>query len=291
MTEFRRRSVVLCAQLHQDGISALRETCDVETIDGVEWGRIPAGALLNADALILGEDVHLSAEHLGAAPRLQLICCVDAASSCIDLRAVMDRSIGVLPRSDCHATASAERDGALCLASKIAREFSVPRIISGAGALRLQAARLRDASLLLAWVNHPDSLANKLKTRSEISAEGHIVWLAATLQERRTRLWIMYLEQRPAGQIRLQPDDDGTIDIDIFTLPDHRGRGLGSAALELAMRDYLDAFPGSEFRARVRLENGASRALFRHLEFEPMEISQESVTLIRSGRRRKGNSK
>lgn len=145
-------------------------------------------------------------------------------------------------------------------------------------ALRLRPAGPEDADLLLGWANAPDSLAAKLKTSSPIPRDSHVAWLARRLADPATRLRIVLEGSEAVGQVRLEPRD-GALEIDVYVVPERRGRGVARAALALALAEPA---PGSVLRARVRTANAASRRLFASLGFRETAVRADHVVLERN---------
>jgi len=134
-------------------------------------------------------------------------------------------------------------------------------------AARLRPAREGDGRTLFAWVNNPDSLAAKLRTRTAIAWEDHRRWLAARLADPDTGLWIAEVGGEPAGQVRLQAGAGG-MEVDVYVAPSHRGRGLGLTLLGHAADEARRRWPGRPLLARVKPDNRASRRLFERAGYE-----------------------
>lgn len=134
----------------------------------------------------------------------------------------------------------------------------------------LRAASPADADLLLSWVNSPESLAGKLKTRAPIAAEEHGAWFGTRLADPDCRLWIAEADGKPVGQARLEWRG-GRSEIDIFIAPEFRRRGVAAAVLRLALRSLAAERPGTVAVARIRHDNPGSQALFRALGFRLAE--------------------
>jgi RimJ/RimL family protein N-acetyltransferase len=133
--------------------------------------------------------------------------------------------------------------------------------------IALRPATKGDVDLLFAWVNEPDSLANKLQTRHPIDYAAHTAWLDERLSDPGTSIWIIQAGDRPAGQVRFTTRGD-TCEIDVYVVGELRNRGIARAALMLAIGEWtsFDGRPHT-FIARVKPENLSSRGLFEAAGF------------------------
>jgi RimJ/RimL family protein N-acetyltransferase len=127
----------------------------------------------------------------------------------------------------------------------------------------LRPATAADEALLLVWANDVGTRAAGFRP-DPISAEDHRRWLADRLGSASGRLLVGMAGDVPVGQIRLDRDAGGRVEIGIAVAPEARGRGVGHellrAALDEARRD--DDLRPSGFLARIRPDNAASIALF-----------------------------
>ena len=150
----------------------------------------------------------------------------------------------------------------------------------------MRPARREDAELLYAWVNSPDSLAAKLLTDREIGWEEHLRWFGARLDDPETRIWIAELTGQPIGQLRVErrtANPSEPFDIDIFLIPEHRGRGIAAAILQEGIANASSVWPGIVLRALVRAENAASARLFRRVGFQEQPQDAKGVLTFTFG--------
>ncbi len=131
----------------------------------------------------------------------------------------------------------------------------------------LRPAGMSDARLLFGWVNDPEALARKELTGGPIPWDEHRGWLAERLDDDDTLMFIVERGETPAGQVRLQRRGNA-FEIDIFIVPDARGRGLAKMAVAAALDALEENRPGAIARARVKSDNQASIRLFESLGFE-----------------------
>ena len=131
---------------------------------------------------------------------------------------------------------------------------------------RLRAAGAADGALLFEWVNSPDSLANKERTKRPIPRAEHERWFAKRLNDPATRIWIVEADDQPIGQVRLQCKA-GVAEVDIYIATEWRGQGHARAALRDAIAHFRQNESDRPVVARVLTDNSASLALFESLGF------------------------
>lgn len=127
-----------------------------------------------------------------------------------------------------------------------------------------------DEALLLAWANDPVTRAAGFRP-APISPSDHHRWLSSRLSSASGRSFIGMSGTTPIGQVRLDRDPDGLVEIGISVAPEARGRGIGRSLLEGALdaaRHDTELAP-TAFVARIRPDNAASIALFSGAGFRP----------------------
>ena len=127
----------------------------------------------------------------------------------------------------------------------------------------IRRAGAEDADLLLAWANDPVTRAASFHP-APIDAATHAEWLGGRLRSPTTRLFIGLEDDVPVGQVRLEADADGRVEVAISVAPAARRRGHGQALLAAALdTGKADADLGARvFVARIRPDNRPSIALF-----------------------------
>jgi RimJ/RimL family protein N-acetyltransferase len=132
----------------------------------------------------------------------------------------------------------------------------------------LRRATEADRDLLLAWANDPETRASSFHSQT-IEPGEHAAWLARVLGSETDELLVGEIDGVPIGQVRLSRDELGVAEIGISVAPEARGRGLGSGLLQAAIEHgrTRSTPPVRTFRARVRIENAASRRLFEGAGF------------------------
>jgi UDP-2,4-diacetamido-2,4,6-trideoxy-beta-L-altropyranose hydrolase len=133
----------------------------------------------------------------------------------------------------------------------------------------LRSATAGDEALLLLWRNEPDAVRFSVTGRG-VTPEEHAAWLARRLGDPSTHLWIAEEHGTPVGQVRL--DVEGTTGtVSIAIAPTHRGRGMGTAALQ-AMVIETERDPGvTHLRALVHADNPASARAFELAGFNELD--------------------
>jgi RimJ/RimL family protein N-acetyltransferase len=148
--------------------------------------------------------------------------------------------------------------------------------------IELRPATTADEALLLGWANDPTTRAAGFRP-APIRADEHRRWLATRLGSRTARLYIGMRGDDPVGQVRLERDDDGRVEVSISVAPEVRGAGIGrallAAALEAGRRDAT--LRPTAFVARIRPGNAASIALFAGADFRQVAtIEVEGLTCL-----------
>jgi UDP-2,4-diacetamido-2,4,6-trideoxy-beta-L-altropyranose hydrolase len=134
--------------------------------------------------------------------------------------------------------------------------------------ITVRTATEADAERLLAWANDPATRAAGFHP-SPIDPGEHERWLTARLASGSGRLFIGLDGDRPVGQVRLEADDDGRVEVGISVAPEARGRGIGRALLEAGLAAGVSdaSLRVAVFVARIRADNAASVAMFRGAGF------------------------
>lgn len=141
--------------------------------------------------------------------------------------------------------------------------------------LVLRPATMDDAELLLRWANEPGTRAAGFHP-GLIDEPTHRRWLADRLGSPATRVFVGLVDGRAVGQLRLDRDDDGPVEISIAIAPLERGRGVGRQLLAagIAAGRADSTLRAQGFRARVRPDNAASLALFRGAGFAELDRTE-----------------
>lgn len=143
-------------------------------------------------------------------------------------------------------------------------------------ALTFRRAVASDARLLFDWVNASDSLSQKERTRGPIAWNDHCAWLDARLADPATQIYLLELEGRPVGQVRLQAAGGEHV-VDIYVVPAERKRGVAARAIARV----LQAATLPSVVARVKAGNAASMRLFAGAGFTPEGQEGEMIVYRR----------
>jgi RimJ/RimL family protein N-acetyltransferase len=137
-----------------------------------------------------------------------------------------------------------------------------------------------DAELLFDWVNRSDSLAGKLRTTEAISIAQHRKWLNQRLSDPLSRIWIAVGAGLPVGQVRLEGNRQSKdLEVDIFVLPEARGRHVALSLLSHAASSAARQWPSYRLRATVRRNNMNSQLLFERAGYR-QETKQSNLEMM-----------
>lgn len=137
---------------------------------------------------------------------------------------------------------------------------------TGTSQIALRRASEADEGLLLAWANDPATRAASFND-APIDPATHHRWLAGRLADTASGLWIALVDDRPIGQVRIEPDDAGSGEISTLVAAEARGKGLSMPMLEAAIAAARSELGLDSFVAYVRRDNAPSLALFRAAGF------------------------
>ena len=138
------------------------------------------------------------------------------------------------------------------------------------GTLRLRQVDQGDCRLLWEWINDPLVRASSFSSEN-IPWDEHCEWLSSRLVDPHALLYLATDEgDIPVGHVRYRIEGTRAV-ISIDMGPQFRGRGLGSHALELALKELDRHFGHLSSRlckARCQPDNQASMRLFANANFE-----------------------
>ena len=142
--------------------------------------------------------------------------------------------------------------------------------------LYLRKATMDDADILFEWVN--DKITRQSAFDSHIiSYDEHIAWFSKLLNDTERAQYILMLDDKPLGQIRL--DIEGVIaEIDYSICRSERGKGYGNVMIELIKKQVHTDFPlVRRLIGRVKPSNKASYNCFISNGFEETFRQMEFV--------------
>jgi spore coat polysaccharide biosynthesis predicted glycosyltransferase SpsG/L-amino acid N-acyltransferase YncA len=128
--------------------------------------------------------------------------------------------------------------------------------------LRLRAATMEDAAVLLAWTNDPAARAASVQT-APVPWETHCAWLQARLNTPAHAIFILEAGGRPLGTVRFTAEP-GRWRLSYSLDPAARGQGLGRALVQRGLRALTGRGPDLVL-AEVKPDNLASLHTFRRL--------------------------
>lgn len=134
--------------------------------------------------------------------------------------------------------------------------------------LLLRDAEAADAELLREWRNDPQTLQAS-GSSDPVNAEQHAAWLGGLLEDRDRFLWIAVVDDRPAGQVRLEHRRGYEYEISVSVDPGLRGSGLGRSLIGAGCELLWARTNATVIFARVRTENAASAKTFEAAGFRP----------------------
>jgi RimJ/RimL family protein N-acetyltransferase len=136
---------------------------------------------------------------------------------------------------------------------------------------RLRDAVFADADDLFRWRNDRET---RIWSRdvSDVSSDEHLTWLASTLQSPNRQLLIAEDERGAVGIVRLDLLD-GVWQMSWTVAPEHRGKGVGAAIVQLA----VSRMAGERVFAEIKAANLASRRIAEKSGFRLREARDEML--------------
>lgn len=133
--------------------------------------------------------------------------------------------------------------------------------------LSFRPTTLKDAELLLAWRNDPET-RRQSRTSDELSLVNHIAWLTTSLAMPSRRLYIAEQDGTPVGTVRSDKREDGTVELSWTVAPRERGKGFGKAMVTQFAREI---HPGERLVASIKKGNVASEKIAEALGLQQAE--------------------
>ena len=126
--------------------------------------------------------------------------------------------------------------------------------------VHLRPATSADCDRLWEWRNDPDTRAASFRTEP-VPLEDHRAWFAGTLKNRNRLIYIVEADDTPVGQVRFDRRGDEA-EVSISIAADHRGRGLGEAALRQGIEQIRLAWAPKRLVAQIKPCNDRSISAF-----------------------------
>ncbi|MBZ5647599.1 MAG: GNAT family N-acetyltransferase [Acidobacteriia bacterium] len=137
----------------------------------------------------------------------------------------------------------------------------------GNAAVSLRPATLADADLVFGWRNDPFIVARG-SSQKTVSRDEHANWFQATVTGSERRMFIVEVDQQPAGQVRFDRVDGESCVVSAYLLERYTGRGLGVEAIRDGCRRIFGKWDVQVVIACVRQDNPAGRAGFLKAGFQ-----------------------
>ena len=138
--------------------------------------------------------------------------------------------------------------------------------------LSLRAASLDDADFLRNLRNDP-AVVQASRNGRPVDEREHLDWLVVSLATQGRRLFVIFLDDVPIGQARLDDAGDGEY-VSIALITARRGSGVGTRIVQELM-----ARARGDLLAEVRTSNLGSLALFERAGFREEHRADEIVRL------------
>lgn len=125
-----------------------------------------------------------------------------------------------------------------------------------------------DKDILFEWANDELCRRNSFNTNM-ISYDEHCQWFEKKMKTDDCKMYIIEVDEKSVGQIRLEKRDGNEIEIGYFIESQYRGRGYGKKLLEFA-EGLLRVKNRNEINlvGKVKYDNVYSRNCFVKLEYE-----------------------
>ena len=149
--------------------------------------------------------------------------------------------------------------------------------------LYLRQATEADMKLLFDWANDSEVRANSFNTKT-ISWEEHCNWLKDRLLSPEAMLYILLVDNVPAGQVRLEKYSN-VWRISYSIAKTYRGHGYGKAMLAMMENWLIEHGLNLELRAEVKADNNSSRHIFMGLGYHESLFAGGFVYTKKEGHR------
>ena len=260
MADLSDSNVTLHVDLDGAGVADLMTRADlaIGAGGGGTWERCVLG--LPTIVVVVADNqaaIAMSLERAGAAVVAGRMDDVDATS--------LGRLIAGLAGRPQELRQIAERAATLCDGRGVFRTAVaiIPHLVAANDHhVRLRAAELDDCAAMYAWQQDPETRRYARNTDVPTWSE-HQSWLRGKLDDDNCLFTVIERDQEAAGVLRLDRRDD-SFEVSIVVAPEHRGAGVGAAALRLGR----DLVPGHALTAFVKPQNKASERLFRQAGYE-----------------------
>ncbi|MCH8282371.1 MAG: GNAT family N-acetyltransferase [Chloroflexi bacterium] len=132
--------------------------------------------------------------------------------------------------------------------------------------LAVRPASTEDESTLFHWRNLP-WVIELGASRGSVAHDQHHAWFAETLERQSRCLFIVDIDNQPAGMVRYDLVSKVSVEISIFLMPEFVGKGLGTQVFFRSIPLLLSWHRVDQIIARVLTTNQTSLRFFTRLGF------------------------
>lgn len=132
--------------------------------------------------------------------------------------------------------------------------------------MNIRLATANDAAMVFHWRNDPVAISAS-KSQAGIDWETHQEWFPAQLSSLGVFCFIFETDDTPCGVIWFRRNQNDSWNISINIARGYRGKGIGSAILQLGISQIERMTGMSAFSAEVRSQNFVSSRLFERFGF------------------------
>jgi RimJ/RimL family protein N-acetyltransferase len=133
--------------------------------------------------------------------------------------------------------------------------------------IKLRKATKADAKLLWEWRNEKTSRESAFDS-TPIPYRSHLQWFESKLKDANSIILIaLNNEGIPIGQIRFDPSDNITAEVDVLVSEKYRGRGYGTDLIKLGCSQVFAQTEITIIISRIKKSNITSIKAFSHAGF------------------------
>ncbi|HAZ7574660.1 GNAT family N-acetyltransferase [Legionella sp. PATHC032] len=123
-----------------------------------------------------------------------------------------------------------------------------------------------DAELLFSWRNDP-VIYLKSSGKKPVTLDEHTKWFNEMLNSDKSQIFIMECDRKPIGQIRYNRNEDDSLKLSIFLIPEFQHQGIGSELLLDSFTLLKQHDKPIKIVAEVLVENTPSHLFFQKHSF------------------------
>ncbi|MGX6642744.1 GNAT family N-acetyltransferase [Legionella pneumophila] len=130
----------------------------------------------------------------------------------------------------------------------------------------LREFNLNDAELLFSWRNDP-VIYLKSSRKEPVTLDEHNKWFNEMLHSDESHIFIMECDGKPIGQIRYNRNEDDSLKLSIFLIPEFQHKGIGSELLLNSFTLLKQDDKPIKIVAEVLVDNTPSHLFFQKHSF------------------------